>query len=59
MISHNARFWAGLFIILLALGLGGCASAPPERPDREGIEKSSDKAFDDLQREEDRSRDDY
>jgi starvation-inducible outer membrane lipoprotein len=59
MRSGKARCLAGFFIILLGLGLAGCASPPPERPDREGIEKNSDKAFQDLEREEDRNRDDY
>ena len=46
----------GVLATLLTVGLGGCASTPPERPDREKIKQDADKGMQDLKREEDRRR---
>jgi hypothetical protein len=46
-----------IFLIPLTIGLGGCASKAPERPDRpdsEKIQKDSEKGMQDLEKEEDR-----
>ncbi|MBI3597457.1 MAG: hypothetical protein HY203_09920 [Nitrospirae bacterium] len=49
----------GIFLILVTVWLGGCASTPPERPDSEKIKQDSDKGMQDLKKEEDRRGNDY
>jgi hypothetical protein len=44
----------GLFLILLTVWIGGCASTPPPaRPDNEKIKRNSEKSMQDLKNEED------
>ncbi|MBI3611118.1 MAG: hypothetical protein HY204_10525 [Nitrospirae bacterium] len=42
--------------VLLTVLIGGCASTPPERPDRERIKQDSEKGMQDLKEEENRRR---
>ncbi|MBI3995918.1 MAG: hypothetical protein HY349_08085 [Nitrospirae bacterium] len=49
----------GILLTILTVWLGGCASPPSERPDREKIKQNAEKGMQDLKREEDRERDDY
>lgn len=53
------RRWALLVMVAIFAAGSGCASTPPERPDSKKIQQDSDKAFEDLQQEEDRTQDDY
>jgi len=45
----------GVFAVILTVWLGGCATSPSERPDREKIKQDAEKGMQDLQREEDRN----
>lgn len=47
----------GILLTIMTIWLGGCSSAPPQRPDRDKIKQDSDKGMQDLKREEDRRRD--
>jgi hypothetical protein len=47
----------GILLTILTVWIGGCASTPPERPDRERIKQDADKGMKDLEHEEDRRRD--
>lgn len=49
----------GGLLTLFILGLGGCASPPHERPDRDKIKQDSEKSFQDLEREENKTREGY
>jgi hypothetical protein len=44
----------GGLLTVLMVGLGGCATSPPDRPDREKIKQDADKGMQDLGREEGR-----
>ena len=46
-------FLGGLATVFV-IGVGGCTSSPPERPDREKIKQDAEKGMQDLQREEGR-----
>jgi hypothetical protein len=59
---RSYRFTTGAMVLgglltLFTVGLIGCASTPPERPDQDKIKQDSDKGMQDLKREEDRRRD--
>lgn len=56
---HSIRFSFAVLGLLVTVWFGGCASTPPERPDSEKIKQDADEAFEDLQREENRTPDDY
>jgi len=46
-----------ILLVPLAIGIGGCASKPPERaerPDSQKIQQDSQKGMQDLEKEEDR-----
>ena len=51
--------WVWLAIAAIFTAGLGCASVPPEKPDSEKTKQDADEAFEDLQREENRTPDDY
>ena len=58
-VQRTMKRWVWLAIAAIFTAGLGCASVPPEKPDSEKIKQDADEAFEDLQREENRTPDDY